>query len=431
MNITDTTEHMNHRGALREIPYMGVIYVVAEAMKLGFTNGDPDWCNLGQGQPEVGPMAGAPPRINQMTLEPSDHAYGPIGGTEAFREAVARHYNRLYRQGKASQYTAENVSVAAGGRLVLTRIFSALGAVRMGYQIPDYTAYEDMINAHLHRVTPVLVRTHADERFRIAPDAFRPLVEAQRLDAYLMSNPCNPTGQVVQGEALAERVRVARAHDCTLILDEFYSHFIYTPEGRPAPGPVSAARYVEDVDRDPVLLVDGLTKCFRYPGWRLGWAVGPRDMITSLGCAASAVDGGPGQPVQRAALQVLEAARADQETRALRQVFARKRKLMVERLDEMGFKFADQSESTFYVWVNIEDLPAPLHNAERLFREALSRKVLTVPGKFFDVNPGQNRAGLSPYAQWMRLSFGPPEENVILGLDRLATLIEDAHTGSL
>ncbi len=173
------------------------------------------------------------------------------------------------------------------------------------------------------------------------------------------------------------------------------------------------------------------TKCFRYPGWRLGWAIGPRDRITSLGCAASAGDGGPGQPVQRAALQVLEAARADQETRALRQVFARKRKLMVERLNEMGFKFADRSESTFYVWVNIEDLPPPLHNAERLFREALSRKVLTVPGKFFDVNPGQNRAGVSPYAQWMRLCFGPPEENVILGLDRLATLIEEAHHGSL
>ena len=48
--------------AFRQIPYMGVIYVVAEAMKLGFTNGHPDWCNLGQGQPEVGPMAGAPER---------------------------------------------------------------------------------------------------------------------------------------------------------------------------------------------------------------------------------------------------------------------------------------------------------------------------------------------------------------------------------
>ena len=50
-------------GALREVPFMGVIYVVHEASKLGFRNGHPDWCNLGQGQPEVGPMAGAPPHF--------------------------------------------------------------------------------------------------------------------------------------------------------------------------------------------------------------------------------------------------------------------------------------------------------------------------------------------------------------------------------
>ena len=79
---------------------MGVIWVVAEAMKLGFRNGHPDWANLGQGQPEVGPMEGAPERLSTIELEPHDHAYGPVGGTDELRGAVAEHYNRLYRQGK-------------------------------------------------------------------------------------------------------------------------------------------------------------------------------------------------------------------------------------------------------------------------------------------------------------------------------------------
>ena len=61
---------VENNSALREIPYMGVIWVVAEAMKLGFYNGHPDWCNLGQGQPEVGEMEGAPPRITNFTIEP-------------------------------------------------------------------------------------------------------------------------------------------------------------------------------------------------------------------------------------------------------------------------------------------------------------------------------------------------------------------------
>src|SRR6185503_17615393 len=81
---------------LRDVPYMGVIWVVHEASKLGFVNGHPDWCNLGQGQPEVGPMEGAPPRIETVTLQPADHAYGPLGGLDELREAVAGHVNRLF-----------------------------------------------------------------------------------------------------------------------------------------------------------------------------------------------------------------------------------------------------------------------------------------------------------------------------------------------
>src|SRR2546430_15911732 len=76
-------------GAFRPIPYMGVIWVVVEAMKLGFQNGHPDWCNLGQGQPEVGEMAGAPPRIRELVMRPEDHAYGPVNGTDTLRQAVA------------------------------------------------------------------------------------------------------------------------------------------------------------------------------------------------------------------------------------------------------------------------------------------------------------------------------------------------------
>ena len=84
----------------------------------------------------------------------------------------------------------------------------------------------------------------------------------------LVSNPSNPTGKLVQGEELARWTSVARELDCTLLLDEFYSHYVWT--GPPGRLPTeSAARYVQDVDRDPVVLFDGLTKNWRYPGWRV------------------------------------------------------------------------------------------------------------------------------------------------------------------
>ena len=410
-------------GAFRPIPYMGVIWVVAEAMKLGFRNGHPDWCNLGQGQPEVGEMEGAPPRSMELRMEPGDHAYGPVGGTQELRQAVADHYNRLYRQDKKSKYTAEHVSIASGGRLMLSRLFAALGEVNLGYQVPDYTAYEDMMGYHQHRFTPVAVHALEEDGFVIPASMLESEVVSRNLEAFVLSNPCNPTGGVVRGAELEKYVEISREHRMTLALDEFYSHFIYEPDGSPGDRPVSGAAYVEDVDRDPVLLIDGLTKSFRYPGWRIGWTLGPPVMIETLGCAASAIDGGPSQPMQRAALPILEPERADRETSALRQVFARKRNLMVNRLADMGIRCAREPQGTFYCWASIKDLLPPLNDAEAFFYEGLKHKVMTVPGAFFDVNPGKRRPSASSFKSWVRFSFGPPEDNVREGLDRLQKMI--------
>lgn len=416
-------------GALREVPYMGVIWVVHEASKLGFVNGHPDWCNLGQGQPEVGPMEGAPPRIDTVAIRPEDHAYGPLGGTHELRAAIAEHYNRLYRsdkRGPRAQYGPENVCVASGGRLALTRAFAALGPVNVGYQLPDYTAYEDMFELHLGRLHPIPVRSREEDGFLVPPARIEEEIVERGLSAFVLSNPCNPTGNVIQGPDLAHLVALARERGVTLLLDEFYSHFIYTKDGRPGAGPVSAAAHVQDVERDPVILFDGLTKSFRYPGWRVGWAVGPSAMIETMARTASSIDGGPSRIAQRAALAALEPAQADQETRALRTAFVKKRNLLVERLKSIGIRFAREPESTFYGWATLADIPEPLNDAMPFFRRALEHKVMTVPGEFFDVNPGKRRRGESPYRRWMRFSFGPPIANLEIGLDRLEKMVREA-----
>ncbi len=409
----------------RPVPYMGVIYVVAEAMKLGFVNGHPDWCNLGQGQPEVGELPGAPPRIQHVDIQPLDQAYGPIGGTDEARGVVAAHYNRLFRAGKP-QFSPSNVSIAAGGRLVLSRVFATLGNVPVGYQLPDYTAYEDMLDYHQYRIQPVAVNTTAEDGFTITPQRLAEEIDQHQLKAFVLSNPCNPTGHAIAGEELQQLLDVARDKRCVLILDEFYSHFFYTEDGQPGPGAVTAAPYLGDIDDEPVVLIDGLTKSFRYPGWRFGWAVASTEIIERINRAASAIDGGPSNLVQRAAIAALQPDQADQETNALRQAFARKRNLMVDRLEEMGIRCARKPRGTFYVWASIADLPEPLCNADAFFRSALERKVMTVPGRFFDVNPGKRRPANPEYDAWVRFSFGPPEDNVRMGLDRLEEMIQAA-----
>src|SRR5687767_1831723 len=113
--------------AFRPVPRTGVIYVTTEASRLGFEPGDPTWCNLGQGMPEAGPLAGAPPRREQIEITTADQEYSPVAGLWELREAVADLYNRLYRRGMPSRYSAENVLVSGGGRASLTRAAAALG----------------------------------------------------------------------------------------------------------------------------------------------------------------------------------------------------------------------------------------------------------------------------------------------------------------
>jgi aspartate/methionine/tyrosine aminotransferase len=177
--------------------------------------------------------------------------------------------------------------------------------------------------------------------------------------------------------------------------------------------------------------VDGLTKCFRYPGWRVGWVVGPRDVIRRITAAGSFLDGGPSRPIQRAAIEVLKPERADQELRAVRRVFAAKRKLTIDTLSSLGVRFpcaTDRAMSgTFYAWGDVSGLPKPLNTGEGFMREAFKHRVLTVPGELFDVNPGKRRTSASRLQGFVRFSFGPPTNNLNGGLQRLAAMIRAAR----
>ncbi len=385
--------------------------VLTAAAERGYRPGDPDWINLGQGQPEIGDLPGAPPRITSIELDPGDHAYGPVSGLAELREAVAAHYNRLYRAGKAP-YTAANVSITAGGRLALNRVIAALGPADIGYTLPDYAAYQDILDRNMPRIRPVAGRMPG--RHGGQP--------AGGLDAFLMSNPRNPAGSVIAGEPLARLVRDLTASRTALIVDEFYSHYVYDPEGGPADRPVSAAEHVEDTASDPVLIIDGLTKNFRYPGWRLGWIVGPAETIRIVERLGQDLDGGTSRLVQRAALAALAPAYADAETRAVRTAFATKRRILLDGLRSAGVRVDPEPLGTFYVWGDVSGLPGPLCTAGGFFDAALDAGVITVPGPAFDLDPaGAGRSGA--FDSRIRFSYGPAADAVAEGARRVHDVV--------
>lgn len=410
----------------RDVPRTGVIYVMSEAAARGFHYGHPDWANLGQGAPETGPIPGAAERIHSVELDDASHEYSPVGGDYALREAVAALYNARYRRGMGSQYSAENVAIASGGRTALTRIATTLGQVNLGHILPDYTAYEELLEV-FREFMPIPIALGQDEAWTLPVARLRELVVGAGLGAILLSNPCNPTGHLIDGEELAAWTLASRDLGCALLLDEFYAHYIY---GGPVGRTVSAAAYVEDVDRDTVVVVDGLTKNWRYPGWRLSWTVGPKSVIERVISAGSFLDGGAPHPLQRAAIPLLDPALADQEAAAIGAHFGAKRAMMLEMAQQMGLKVYGAPRGAFYLFASLEDLPPPLNTGDRFFRAALDRQVICVPGEFFDVNPGKRRSHIpSRLRSFVRLSFGPRPEAVRAGMTRLGELIAE-HRGA-
>ena len=406
--------------SFRPVPRTGVIYVTTEARKRGFTAEHPDWCNLGQGQPEAGELPGAQARVGSVTIDLDDHEYAPVAGLDEVREAVAALYNHQYRQGKASKYTADNVAICGGGRLALTRVVASLGHINLGHFLPDYTAYEELLDI-FRSFTSIPILLDPSRNYEFTIEELQKEILGRGLGGLLISNPCNPTGKLLHGEVLKGWVDTARDLDCTMLFDEFYSNYIWLSD---KPSTVSACEYVDDVNQDPVVVLNGLTKNFRYPGWRVGWVVGPKDVISAVSSAGSFLDGGGSRPLQRAALPLLTPEAVEKETAAIHERFGAKRRMLLDGLNKLGIGTDGEPGGTFYIWGNLSKLPPELADGMSFFKKILEEKVIVVPGEFFDVNPGKRRPGrTSRFRSHARFSFGPSEATLAEGLSRIEKLL--------
>ncbi|KAH6918447.1 aminotransferase [Coprinopsis sp. MPI-PUGE-AT-0042] len=401
----------------------GVIYCSDRAMANGFSMAAAhEWANFGQGAPEVGPIPGCPPRPESVSIPLDSMEYAPTTGVKELRQAVANLYNETYRKGKESQYTFENVCIVPGGRSGLSRVAAVIGDVYTSYQVPDYTAYDQMLSA-FKRLVPVPTALDVTKRYHLDIEQTKRDINTQGLAVILASNPRNPTGQVVRGKDLKQLVEVGREYSTTLILDEFYSWYIYHDKESDIGKSISSAEYVEDVNEDPVVIIDGLTKNWRLPGWRVCWVLGPKNLVTALSQSGSFLDGGANHPLQLAAIPLLEPGHI-----ALQKHFKSKRDHVLKRLKAMGLEVSLPPDSTFYIWLNLAELPAPLNSGLTFFEELLKEKTIVVPGIFFDINPAHRRNLLnSPCHHFVRISFGPPLEDLNRGLDAIERLLKKAR----
>jgi aspartate/methionine/tyrosine aminotransferase len=370
------------------------------AMKMGFTYASKEWSNFGQGAPEgnwllsvqfffycikelihnthfffllkiVGHIEGCMERPKQIDIAEDAYEYAPTSGIRELREAVANLYNDVYRKDKSSKYTYENVCIVPGGRAGLTRVAAAIGDVNVGYFLPEYTAYEQMLSV-FKRFVPIPTNLEEESNYHIDPETMKKEIAGRGLGVIVASNPRNPTGQVIQGDELEALVSIARERHTTFVMDEFYSAYIYGNE----PGKtVSISQFVDDVNLDPIIVIDGLTKNFRMPGWRVCWIVGPKPVISSMESAGSFLEGGANHPLQKAAIPFLDPSKFKNEALALQNHFRHKRDYVLDRLKQLGLEVRVPPNATFYIWLDLSHLPEPISIGLNFFEECLKEKV--------------------------------------------------------
>lgn len=413
--------HRPHSGLDPRRSSTGVVWVTDRAYEHGYQDDPSSWANLGQGAPETeDEIADSFPRPKSIEISVNAREYGPTAGIKPLREAVAHLYNAHHRQGKSSQYTWENVCIVPGGRAGLIRIAAVLNNAYLGFFIPDYTAYNEMLGLFKNFAAIPVPLSEADG-YNLHPEKIADEI-SRGTSVILTSNPRNPTGHMVVNPHLKEIQDICRDR-ATLIMDEFYGGYNYTTD---CDGKViSAADNIVDVDDDDVLIVDGLTKRFRLPGWRIAWILGPKEFITALGSCGSYLDGGANVPFQEAAISMLEPDKVSHEMKALQRHFKDKRDYVIDRLKGMGFEFKRIPDSTFYIWLDLSSLPHAISDGLKFFEACLKEKVMVVPGIFFDLNPAKRRDLFdSPCHHFVRLSYGPRMEVIKKGLEGIERVLK-------
>ncbi|KAF1991796.1 class I/II aminotransferas-like protein [Aulographum hederae CBS 113979] len=417
--------HRPHAGLDPTRASTGVVWCSERAYEHGYADNPSAWANLGQGAPEVeDEIEGCFVRPHHIDVSMTGREYGPTAGIKPLREAVANLYNEHHRQGKESKYTYENVCIVPGGRAGLIRIAAVLGNAYLGFFIPDYTAYNEMLSL-FKSFSAVPIPLSPDHNYELHPDKIAEEI-ARGTSVILTSNPRNPTGQMVANPRLAEIQDICRDR-ATLIMDEFYGGYNYTSD---CDGTVvSAADNVDDVNSDDVLIIDGLTKRFRLPGWRVAWIIGPKEFIAAIGSCGSYLDGGTNVPFQEAAIPMLQPNRVKLEMQALQRHFRDKRDYCIDRLTSMGFKLPYVPDSTFYLWLDLSSLPEAINDGLNFFQACLEEKTIVVPGIFFDLNPAKRRDLFdSPCHHFVRLSYGPRMEVLTKGMDAFERIIKKHRT---
>ena len=303
--------------------------------------------------------------------------YTDVKGIEPLREAITDSYRRTHDL----TYRKDDVLVSCGAKHSLYNILQAV--VNPGDEVvipaPYWVSYSDM--ALLAGGVPKLIFSDESSGFRITPEQLAAAL-TPRTRVLFLNSPCNPTGACYGREELLALGSVLEKHHCLILADDIYEKIVY--DGFLVHNILTLCPAL----RDRTIVVNGVSKSYAMTGWRIGYALGPSDVIAAASKIQSQSTSNPTSIAQAAAL---EAIRGPQDTvTVMVREFQKRRDVIVDRLNAIDGITCRKPEGAFYVFPNVggllhktgrgKRLGAPCEVADYLLEEA---KVAAVPGEDF------------------------------------------------
>jgi aspartate/methionine/tyrosine aminotransferase len=340
--------------------------------------------------------------------QPAMHRYTPSGGQPALKEAIVAKTAR----DSGLQLAPANVLVTNGGKQAVYEAFATL--LDPGDEVllpaPFWTTYPEAIR--LAGGVPVPVVTDEQSGYLVSAAQLE-AARTPRTKVLLFCSPSNPTGAVHPREQVEEIGRWAVDHGLWVLTDEIYEHLTY--DGATAPSmPVVVPELAERC-----VVVNGVAKTYAMTGWRVGWVLGPADVVTAATNLQSHATSNVANVSQAAAIAALTGDLS--AVAAMREAFDRRRTTIVSMLREIPGVACPEPQGAFYVYPSVKGLLGrpiagrtaedTVQLSELILEEA---EVAVVPGEAFGT-PG-----------YLRMSYALGDDDLVEGVGRLQRLLGSA-----
>ncbi|MGC9996665.1 MAG: pyridoxal phosphate-dependent aminotransferase [Terriglobia bacterium] len=338
-------------------------------------------------------------------LHTGEIRYTPPDGIPALKKAIIRYTEERYKK----IVTADNVIVSGGAKQAIMVLLHAILDPKdeVIFPAPYWVSYPEMVK--LAGGCPVVV-TPEDGSFHPTLREIADTVGSYT-KAIIINSPNNPSGAMFSKNFIAEIVEFCEKKSLYLIMDDIYNRLVF--EGKSAP--VCYDYTDAPLEQSKLVVINGVSKMYAMTGFRIGWAIGNKELVEAMATVQSQQTSGPSAPSQWAAVGALNGVQSSVEN--LRMTLENNRNIMIDRLRAIDGVQVTKPDGTFYCF---PDFSAYMKDSQKLANFLLEKvRVVTVPGKEFG------------FEGHLRLSYCGTIRDITEGLERIQWALDPTSANEL